>query len=120
MAAYEVLHLGITTRLLIAKMKDDHLDDPLSIEGGRSGSADANGALMDFGGPPPVAQTLYVATPSRGSLSYPSGYSSNDSHGNSRPWWGNTEPLNINKRNRSQNPPAIRMSQHLEDEALVC
>ena len=69
-------------------MKDDHLDDPLSIEGGRSGSAEANGALMDFGGPsgpPPVAQTLYGATPSRGPLLFPSGHSSNDSYGNSRP-----------------------------------
>ena len=100
-------------------MKDDHLDNPLSIEGGRSGSADANGALMDFGGPsgpPPVAQTLYGAR----ALLFPSGYSSNESHGNSRPWWGNIEPLNINKRNRSQNPRAIRMSRQLEDEALVC
>ena len=56
----------------------------LSIEGGRSGSADAKGALMDFGSQPPVAQTLYGATHSRGPLLFPS-YSFNDSHGNSRP-----------------------------------
>ena len=86
-------------------------DDPLPIEGGRSGggaesAADANGALVDFGSQPPVTQTLHgSSTHSRVPLLSPS-HSSNDSHGNSRPWWGNTtEPLNIHKRNNSQKSP---------------
>ena len=81
-------------------------DDLLSINVSRSGSAksvDANGALVDFGSRPPVAQTLYGSSHPRGPLLFPS-YSSNDSHGSSRPWWGNTEPLNINKRNSPQKP----------------
>jgi hypothetical protein len=84
-------------------------DDHLSNEGGGSGSAesaDANGALLDFGSQPPVAQTLHGSThSSRGPLLIPN-YSSNDSHGNSRPWWWeNTEPLNINKRNSFPKQP---------------
>lgn len=81
-------------------------DDLLLIKGGRSGSAespDANGGLLAFRGQPPVAQTLHGSIHSRGPLLSPS--YSNDSHGDSRPWWGHTEPLNINKRNSSQNPP---------------
>ena len=79
-------------------------DDPLSNSGGRSGSADANGALLDFGSQPPVAQTLHGSTHSSGPISL-SSYSSNDSHGSSRPWWWekSTEPLNVHKRNSSQN-----------------
>ena len=82
-------------------------DDLLSTEGSRSGSAEsanANGALMNFGGQPPAAQTLYGGIHSRGPLLSPS-YSSNDSRGVSRPWWGSTEPLTINKHNSSQNTP---------------
>jgi hypothetical protein len=83
-------------------------DDLLSIKGGgRSGSAesaDANGALLAFGGQP---QALHGSTHSRGPLLFPS-HSSNDSHGNSRPWWGHTEPLNINKHNSPQRlPPTV-------------
>ena len=83
-------------------------DDLLSIKGGgRSGSAesvDANGTLLAFGGRP---QALHGSTHSRGPLLSPS-HSSDDSHGNSRPWWGHTEPLNINKRNSPQKlPPTV-------------
>ena len=82
--------------------------DDLPIGGGRSGSAEnaaANGALAEFGVRPPVTQTLLNgSTPSRGPLSF-SSHSSYDNHGgDSRPWWGPTEPLNINKRINSQKP----------------
>jgi len=74
-------------------------DDPLTFNGSRSGSAEsagANGALVNFGGQPPLAQTLHGSAPSRGPILFPS-YSLNDSHGNSRLLSGPTEPLNINK-----------------------
>lgn len=76
-------------------------DDPLPIGVGRSASAEsavANGAMVEFGSKPPVPQTLRGSTQSRGPLSLPSHYS-HDSHGNSRPVWGPTEPLIINKLN---------------------
>ena len=80
-------------------------DDPLPINGGRSGSAESarhNGALLDFGGQPSVPQTLsHGSTQSRGPLLFHS-YSSNDSHGNPKPLWSPTEPLNINKHKSSQ------------------
>ena len=50
----------------------------------------------------PIAQTLHGSIQSSGLLLFPS-YSYG--HGNSQPWWGNTELLNINKRNNSQNTP---------------
>ena len=78
-------------------------DDPLPTNSGRSGSAEsarANGALVNFGGQPPVPQTLsYGSIQPRSPLP---NYSSNDNHGNSRPLWGPTEPLNINKHKSSQ------------------
>ncbi|KAF8808454.1 hypothetical protein BYT27DRAFT_7255565 [Phlegmacium glaucopus] len=87
--------------------------DRISVEDGGGGSVesvDASGALLVNSAPfgsqprmPPVGQTLHGSTNSRGPSTSHS-YSSNGSHDTSRPWWSNTEPLNINKRN-SQPPP---------------
>ena len=83
-------------------------DDLHSVIGGRNGSAEsanANGASLAFRSQPPVAQTPYGSTHSRGPpLLFPSHSSNDSSHGSSRPWWG-PEPLNINKRNNSQKTP---------------
>jgi hypothetical protein len=82
--------------------------DHLSVEGsGSAESAEANGASLmkpAFGGQPPlppVVQSLYDLRNPRGpsiSPNYPF-------HDALRPWWVNTEPLNINKRNGPQRPP---------------
>ena len=76
-------------------------NDLLSIKGGGGSgtaeSADANGALLAFGGQP---QTLHGIQGVH--YYYFPATLSNDSHGNSRSWWGHTEPLNINKLNNSQ------------------
>ena len=82
-----------------------------SIKGGGSGSAESaevHGTWPmkpAFAGQPPmspVAQTLHRPTNSMDPLMVPN-YSFND--GNSQPWWGNTEPLSINKRSISQQLP---------------
>lgn len=71
-------------------------DDHLSAEGnGSAESADASGASLMKA---PVAQTFHRSKNPKD----PSNYSSDHT---SRPWWHNTEPLNVNKRSNSQQPP---------------
>jgi hypothetical protein len=69
------------------------------------GSTDTRGPWPTFGSQPlvfPATQSRHGSTNPRD----PSLFLNRlDSHSSSRPWWGNTEPLNINKRDSSQQLP---------------
>lgn len=78
------------------------LGDRLPVEGG---SADDHGPWSTSGGQPLVSPVSLPRSPnSKDGLLFAS-HSSNDSQGNSQPWWGNTEPLNTNSPR--QLPPSV-------------
>jgi len=98
--------------------------DHLSAEGsGSAESADANDASLmkiAFGGQPllpPVSQTLHGPKNFKGPSKYPSHFSDHG-HDTSRPLWGNTEPLNINKRNTSKQRP-LSADSHISAGSLT-